>query len=57
MAELIASKYGVGIDYIDYPRTEQIIESGSTVFDSGKLNAAGIRTTHTFRSWLESEGI
>ena len=57
MAELIASKYGVGIDYIDYPRTEQIIESGSTVFDSGKLNAAGIRTTHTFRSWIESEGI
>lgn len=38
MAELIANKYGVGIDYVPYPDTALKIESGDTVFDDTKLN-------------------
>lgn len=38
MAELVALKYNVGIDYVAYPEVAQKIESGSTVFDDNKLN-------------------
>lgn len=38
MAELIANKYGVGIDYVPYPDIALKIESGDTVFDDAKLN-------------------
>lgn len=39
MALPIAEKYGVGIDYIDYPIIAEKIESGDTVFDDQKLQA------------------
>ena len=39
MAELIAKKYGVGVDYVPWPDVALKIESGSTVFDSSKLDA------------------
>lgn len=38
MSELIAKKYGVGIDYIPWPDIAYKIESGDTVFDSKKLD-------------------
>lgn len=38
MAELIANKYGVGVDYVPYPDIALKIESGDTVFDDTKLN-------------------
>ena len=38
VAEAIAEKYGVGIDYIDYPKDQLKIESGDTVFCDDKLN-------------------
>jgi UDP-glucose 4-epimerase len=37
MAELIAEKYNVGIDYVQYPDIALKIESGDTVFDDSKL--------------------
>jgi UDP-glucose 4-epimerase len=37
MASLIADKYGVGIDYVEYPELAEKIESGDTVFDDNKL--------------------
>lgn len=39
MAELIAKKYRVGVDYVPWPDVALKIESGSTVFDSSKLDA------------------
>lgn len=37
VAEEIAGKYGVGIDYIDYPNEQLKIESGDTVFCNDRL--------------------
>jgi UDP-glucose 4-epimerase len=37
MAILIAEKYGVGIEYVEYPEVAEKIESGDTVFDDNKL--------------------
>jgi hypothetical protein len=53
MAELIAKKYGVGIDYVPYPETALRIESGDTVFDSAKLdNILGYALRNTFKGWI-----
>ena len=53
MAELIAKKYGVGIDYIDWPEVALKIESGDTVFDDNKLRGLGIGPSRSFREWIE----
>lgn len=54
MAELIAKKYGVGVDYVPWPDVAQKIESGDTVFDSNKLDAiVGNLTTTRFKDWLK----
>ncbi len=37
MAELIAEKYGVNVDYVPWPEIALKIESGDTVFDDSKL--------------------
>lgn len=37
IAGIIAQKYNVNIDYIDYPSEQFKIESGDTVFNDGKL--------------------
>lgn len=54
MAELIARKYGVGIDYIPWPEITLKIESGDTVFDDTKLRNIGIVPTRTFEDWIEA---
>ena len=36
-AEMIAEKYGVGIDYVEYPTEQLKIESGDTVFCDDRL--------------------
>lgn len=56
MAELIAQKYGVGIDYVEWPDVALRIETGDTVFDDEKLTGAiGNLREHTFRRWVEEE--
>ena len=53
MALEIASKYGVGIEYTPWPEAALRIESGSTVFDSTRLDSIlGNVRTMTFRDWI-----
>lgn len=54
MAELIAQKYGVNVDYVPWPEVAWKIESGDTVFDSEKLdNTIGSFITNKFRDWVK----
>lgn len=53
MAELIAQKYGVGVDYVPWPDVALKIESGDTVFEDSKLKEAIGNTIHYhFTDWL-----
>ena len=53
MAELIAQKYGVHIDYVPWPEIALKIESGDTVFDSTKLDEKiGIQRKIKFNNWV-----
>lgn len=54
MAELIAKKYDVRIDYVPWPEVALNIESGDTVFDDTKLRHTGIAPTRTFKSWINA---
>ncbi len=54
MAELIASKYRVGIDYVQWPEIALKIESGDTVFDAKKLEKnIGKTTNMKFADWVK----
>lgn len=54
MADLIAKKYEVGVDYIPWPEVAEKIESGDTVFDSGKLDSIiGRRIKQAFSDWVK----
>ena len=54
MAELIASKYGVDIDYVPWPDVAQKIESGDTVFDSEKIEKiVGKTSKMSFVDWVK----
>lgn len=54
MAELIAKKYCVGIDYVDWPEIALKIESGDTVFESSKLDEiVGIHYNMKFSDWIK----
>lgn len=54
MAELIAQKYGVGVDFVPWPDIALKIESGDTVFDSEKLDAAiGSFINNKFIDWVK----
>lgn len=54
MAELIAEKYGVGVDYVPWPDVALKIESGDTVFDSEKLDVAiGSNMKMKFKDWIK----
>lgn len=54
MAELISTKYNVGVDYVKWPDVALKIESGDTVFDDTKLKeACGITYDMTFEKWCQ----
>ncbi len=54
MAELIAQKYGVCVDFVPWPDIALKIESGDTVFDSEKLDAAiGSFINNKFIDWVK----
>lgn len=56
MAKLIAEKYGVGIDYIDWPEMAKAIESGSTVFCDDKLQKIlNYSYEYSFEKWIYDE--
>ena len=54
MAELIARKYGVGVDYVPWPEVALKIESGDTVIDSEKLDTTiGSFVKSKFIDWVK----
>lgn len=56
VAEMVAAKYGVKVVNIPWPETERLIESGSTVFDSAKLDAMiGEKYQMQVRQWLSEK--
>lgn len=56
MAELIAKKYSVGIDYIPYPEISLKVESGDTIFDDTKLKSIiGNTTASRFIDWIDKK--
>lgn len=53
IAEMIAQKYGTSIRYVPWPELTKKMESGSTVFNSEKLDAIiGNCTAHKFMDWI-----
>lgn len=53
MADLLAKKYGINVSSIEWPKAALSIESGSTVFDSTKLEKAlGYATKKKFSEWI-----
>ena len=54
-AKKIADKYGVSVKSVPWREEDLRLESGSTVFDSGKLDGIlGCGYAHGFDSWLNS---
>ncbi len=51
-AELIAGEYGVKVENVPYPNIAEMIESGDTVFNAGKLTNVGINQIHRFKDWI-----
>ena len=57
MASEIAQIYGVELEYVPWPESALRIESGSTVFDSSKLDGIIGNMRHmTFTKWIGGEG-
>lgn len=53
MAELIAGKYSVGIDHVEWPEIALKIETGDTVFDDTKLQSViGNTVRSKFKDWV-----
>lgn len=53
MAQAIAGIYHVGVEFTPWPEDALTIESGSTVFDSGRLDAIlGRKYSMTFKEWI-----
>lgn len=55
LAELIAKKYHVKVDYVPWPDLAMKMESGGTVFDSRKLDKIISYKSHSFKNWIEGE--
>lgn len=54
VAQLIATRYGVGIRYVDWPELALKSESGDTIFDSTKIEKLlGETTTTTLEDWFD----
>lgn len=51
----IAGLYGVSVKSVEWPPEQLAIESGDTIFDSGKImKIVKYRYRHDFRSWVKS---
>jgi UDP-glucose 4-epimerase len=54
VALMVASKFGVGIDFIPWPELELKMESGDTIFNSQKLDSLiGRYQTIQLREWID----
>lgn len=55
IAQLIAEKYKVNIKFIPWPEMDLRIESGSTVFNSKKIESTfNLQLKHRFTDWLKT---
>lgn len=58
VALMVASKFGVGVDFIPWPDLELKMESGDTIFDSQKLiKLIGKSETIELREWIDNLSI
>ncbi len=55
VAELTASKFGVKVDYIEWPTLEEKMESGDTIFNSSKIeNLIGLIQSVQLENWINN---
>ena len=55
MAQLVAERFNINVNYIPWPDTELKIESGNTVFSSDKLDSIlGLLNSHKFIDWIKT---
>jgi len=53
-ATIIARKFDVGIDFVDWPEKALILESGDTIFDDKKIiNLTQYSYQKSFQNWVE----
>lgn len=53
VAKMVAEKYNVEINYIDWPIMDMKLETGDTIFDSSRIDKLiGIHLKKDFQSWL-----
>ena len=55
LAELVAEKYRVKVNYIPWPEMAKKMESGGTVFDSCKLDKLISYRTLSLETWIKGE--
>ena len=52
MAQIIADKYNISIDFVEYPKIAELIESGSTVFNDSKMQSIyPVEYKGNFKKW------
>ncbi len=53
VANLVALKYGVDVEFVDWPEEALKIESGDTIFDDGKLQKEiNYSYQHSLKEWI-----
>lgn len=54
-ASIVAEKFGVNVNYINWPEVDLKLESGDTIFDSEKIDSIlKSRSEYNFRDWIFS---
>ncbi|MDG1476879.1 MAG: NAD(P)-dependent oxidoreductase [Vicingaceae bacterium] len=57
VAQLVAEKYGVSVEFVDWPESALSIESGDTIFDGSKLQqVTSYQYQDRLTDWLEKIG-
>lgn len=55
LAQIVAKKYGVGVNYVPWPELALKMESGDTVFDSTKLDEMISYRLVSLEQWVKGE--
>ena len=55
VAQLVAKKYSVEVEFVDWPEEALKVESGDTIFDGSKLlNIVNYEYKYSLKEWIES---
>ena len=55
MATLVAKKYNVNVEFVDWPEAALKIESGDTIFEGSKLNQLiNYKSKESLKEWVSS---